>query len=231
MAYIDDQFRRDREWREAWETLTPEKRAELERGLHANPEYPVERHHEVSSAPAELSGREVVGREDDATTLCDLHPEFAHWPNMEGTLDTLADELCERHGIDLEVARAIACECDERVKRAEMAAHSLLLGRMAGFLMAGSENPLARIHALLHAIPGLARINGVRSMRHSAELCTEAGFKCTVEWISRLRARWCETLGIPVPAESTKSDAARRKYSENTKERHWRRQKFKAPNT
>ena len=233
MAYSDDQYRRDLEWRAAWENMPAEQRAELERAMSANSEYPVERSqgavvHEVSSAPAEQDGRMSVGREDDATVLCEMHPDFAHWPDLAGSLDTIADELIEQHGLTPAVAKAVAAECERRVKLAEMQAHSLLLGRMAGFLMSGTENPLARNHALLHAIPALARLNGVRSMRHSAELCREAGFPCTVEWISRLRARWCALLGVPVPAESTKSEAARQKYSQDKKQNHWRHQKCKA---
>ena len=229
---IQTQKRRDEEWRAAWDGLPPEQRAELEAAIAGSTVFPVEVSrgkvvHETATADAAEDGREVVGREGDAVELCDQHAEFCAVIDLAAQVDTMADQLRERFGPLDGQAEAVAEFIAEQVKRAEMQSHALLLARLAGFLVGGEGNPLARIHALLHAIPALARLNGVRSLRHSAELCTAAGpaFKCSTEWISRLRERWCQILEVPVPAESTKSDAAKAKYSEINKHDHWRHKK------
>lgn len=239
MSYDAIQEKNDREWRDAWSKLPPEERERIEAGLMNADEYPVQkvRHkvgvnghsklqsfvlHETATAEAAEDGRSAVGRDEDAVEMASRRRDFSTDADME-SLDTHADELMERFGLTAKAAQAIAGECAQKVNRALMEVRAEQLARIVGFLLAGGENPLAKIHALMHAIPAMARLNNVRSLRHSAEICKAAGVKVSVEWISRLRERWCRTLGIPVPPESTKSGEAIAKYSQNAQTNHWRK--------
>lgn len=239
MSYETTQEKQDKEWREAWKNLPPEERKRIEDGLKAASEYPVQmvRHkvgvnghahiqsfvlHETATAFAAEDGRNAVGRDEDAVLMASRHRDFSTDSNME-SLDTHADELMEKHGLRADVARAIAEDCAEKVRRASTEVKAEQLARIVGFLLSGNENPLAKLHALMHAIPSMARLNNVRSLRHSAEICKEAGVAVSVEWISRLREKWCAMLQIPVPAESTKSAEAIAKYTDNAKKNHFRK--------
>jgi hypothetical protein len=103
-----------------------------------------------------------------------------------------------------------------------------LLGRIAGnliYMEREKGNILARIHALIHSIPGYARNAGFSSMRASAKAC-----RVSPEWLRRKRDQWCILLGLEPPAESTKTEEAKGKYSVNATINHWRHQKYKHKN-
>lgn len=204
--YADRQSVRDDEYRDAWRRLSPERASRL--GGPSVPEYEAGR------------GRERVGLERDVAEMCDVSADAAVMPDMAGEIDTPEDVVMERFGVSLEQARLIVRWCDAQVERAQMQLHATIIARVIGMFLTSNDNLKARAHALAHAAR-LASMNGLRSLRHSAELCG-----VSAEWMSKLAQKWCEELGLP-PVPGAKSAAAREKYSADKDNNHWRKQKCK----
>jgi len=79
-------------------------------------------------------------------------------------------------------------------------------------------NVMLRVHALAHA-SRMSKEFDLRSLRHSSEIC-----KVTVEAVRKIAWKWVALLGFP-PLEGAKSEEAKKKYSEDKKKNHWRKQK------
>lgn len=162
----------------------------------------------------------------------------AYNPNMADLVDDYVDEIVERMHqsgklLELDISRfvliALVRHIAEELKRPvelELARNrALLLGRIASYLVADEKgNILARIHALLHAIPRLAVENGYSSMRASALQCG-----ASVEWLRKSRNKVCALLELDPPAHGVKTDEARAKYKTNAQNNHWRHQLYEAP--
>jgi hypothetical protein len=99
---------------------------------------------------------------------------------------------------------------------------SLQLNRVIGFFLQPG-NLLVRAHALAHAAR-MAAISGLRSLRHSSEVC-----KVSVEAVRKVAWKWVELLKLP-PLEGAKSDQAREKYRQDKQTNHWRSQTCSAEN-
>ena len=167
--------------------------------------------------PTPTSGMIILGHEVDAALQCDMRSDLATSDDMAAYCDGLVDELRERYRLDAEEAQLVCGYIKEKVERAAKEVHATLLSRIVGVLIESTTNQQARAHALLHAVPRLAAISGYPSMRKSAEACD-----CSVEWIRKMRAKWCTELGIPIPEESSKSAEAREKYKTQAINNHWR---------
>lgn len=158
----------------------------------------------------------------------------SYTPDMANILDTHIDAVVEefasffeKKGIDefaLEkFIRLISGRLQQPLEKELMCQKALVLERAIAFLI-GDENGniMARIHALIHAIPRMAALNAFPSMRASARQCG-----VSPEWMRRSRDRACEFLGVDPPADGVKSPEAKQKYAENANSNHWRKQKFK----
>lgn len=163
----------------------------------------------------------------------------AYTPNMADLVDDYVDEMVEKiilssDGLfDLDISQAglaglirhIAEQLKKPVEEELARNRALLLGRIASYLVADEKgNILARIHALLHAIPRLAVENGYSSMRASALHCG-----ASVEWLRKSRNKVCALLELDPPAHGVKTDEARAKYKTNAQNNHWRHQLYEAP--
>ena len=122
--------------------------------------------------PTPVNGRVFIGRDKDVTSWCDMRADLATTQDVAAACDRLQDELREKYGLTGEVAAAVAGFIAERVDRATKEVHALLLARLVGVLIQGTTNQQARAHALMHAVPQLAALNGFPSMRKSAEACS-----------------------------------------------------------
>jgi hypothetical protein len=229
MDYGDQQYRRNEEWRLAWASLPADARAELERAMAQNAEYPVEKAngrviHETANERASAEGRETVGRESDAVGMCEHRKEFAHMPDMAAAVDTVTDQLQEEFDLTRVQAVRIAAWHTAHVSTEVQRQIALLLLRIIGFFMLPG-NLLIRAHALAHAAR-MATMNGFKSLRDSAGACG-----VSVEAIRKIAWKWVAMLGLP-PLDGAKSTEARAKYSADKKTNHWRHQKCKpAPAT
>lgn len=156
---------------------------------------------------------------------CPGHTPSFHIPDMAETLDTQVDRLIEKYGAENEtLIRAITADLKVPMQQEIEKNRALMLGRVAMYLVKSeSNNILARVHQLLHSIPRLAAITGFDSMRKSAKACG-----VSPEWMRRGRDRFCNELGLPIPAEGRKSDIAKAKYQTAATKHHWRHQKFVA---
>jgi hypothetical protein len=154
---------------------------------------------------------------DNLTTSC-YTPDFAE------DIDTHIDHIVEKYGIEHELMiRSIASDLQKPMEREIELNRALTLTRVIGFLIKEeSHKILPRIHQLMHAIPKFAALTGFPSLRASAREC-----KVSPEWMRKGRNAMCEMLGIPIPADEVKSDAAKEKYRIAATERHWRRQTYK----
>ena len=214
MSYIERQSALDAQYRRAWEDLSAEQRAEMAAAGIDGPD--------CGREPAPDSGREIVCRVD-AAVIGDWHSgaeiDFA------AAVDQLGDELAQNFGVTRQQGAALAAFIERRTTDALRERHSLMLARVVGFFLAGSENLQARAHGLAHAAR-MASLNGLRSLRHSAELCN-----VSVEWIRRVAWKWCDLLELP-PLEGAKSAEARAAYSKDKQTNHWRTKKctLKSPN-
>jgi hypothetical protein len=122
------------------------------------------------------------------------------------------------------VIRAVASKLEEKKRLEVQREASSTVTRIVCYMIKTDKGNLqARIHQLLHTIPGLAEVVGFKSMRESARSC-----KVSQEWIARGRSEWCQVLGIPMPAASSKSEEAKARYRSNGLTNHWRKQKYKA---
>lgn len=202
IEYLSRKHRQEAEYAQAWETASPEFKKQAEKlGLKPH-----------------IENQTGMSMEFDEN-----YAEGAYTPDMAELLDTHIDELAEKYGgANTRLIRSIADDL-KRPMDAEIARQrASLLARVAGYLIKSeTKNVLARIHQLAHAIPGFAKQNGFHSLRQSAKECG-----VSVEWLRRGRDSWCELLGIPVPADGTKSDEAKKKYRKNALSNHWRRKVF-----
>lgn len=146
--------------------------------------------------------------------------------DFASVIDTLLDEMVERFG-HRDVVRGVVESVTAIMERKAKQEYSLKLTRII-MLLVGAEgkNVRARVHHILHAIPGLAATTGFPTMRSSARACG-----CSPTWMCNGRNEVCEALGIPIPEDGTKSEEAKRKYKKAATEKHWRDQKFVAPKT
>lgn len=237
------QMRRDREWREAWEKMPAEQRAQLEKGMLSNPEWPVQIDKsrklgpdgrprygrpllETAHADADDESRMAVGRDEDVEQTAESHPVFHGAVDMAAACDRYEDLLCEHYGLSEETAKAIADDVRRFLKRAESETNADITARIAGFMILGDENPLAKAHGLIHAVPGMAELSGIKSLHESSRICRKAGVKATTEWIRKIRNRWCEILGVPVPASGAKTEEAKQSYKLNAKTNHPTKQTY-----
>lgn len=185
------------------------------------------------SAPQEFKEQaEAVGlkphvdnREGHAMEYEGNYASAGYSIDIAAVLDSQVDELVEIHG---DAARKIIQDVVDRLvdiadKKVEQN-NSLKLARVVMMLVSGGKkNVLAKVHSLMHAVPRLAIPCGFSSMRASAREC-----KVSQTWIAKGREQFCEMLEIPIPADSTKSDAAKAEYRKvaTTPGRHWRRQVY-----
>jgi hypothetical protein len=154
---------------------------------------------------------------NEASEATSYHDNF----DIDTEMDRLIEELGPQHAKAIE---AVMTQMEARM-RAEMQRESgSTVTRIVCYLIKTEKGNLqARVHQLLHAIPGLAEAVGFSSMRSSARACG-----VSPEWMRRGREEWCDVLGLDIPAASSKSPEARLAYSKNGLKNHWRNQKFKA---
>lgn len=212
--YEDIKDSQDSRYRKGWENAPPSfKRAAAALGLEPD-----------------VEGNANIGvmeyDEGKSSVQSPGHTPSFYIPSMEDTIDTHVDRLIEKYGVQHKaMIMDIAADLQVPMQREIECNRALMLGRVAMYLVKSeTNNIMARVHALLHAIPRLAAINGFGSMRESARAC---GVSC--EWIRRVRNLWCEHLQIPVPEEGTKSIAAKQKYAHNANHNHWRDQVVPQP--
>jgi hypothetical protein len=170
-------------------------------------------------AKIEKANIEVIAYEENYLTA-------SHTPNVADHLDTKADELIEKFGGEYEeVIRHVVEELRKPMEEEVNRRRSMMIGRVAGYLVKTQASSVqVRVHQLLHAIPGLAIINGLSSMRDSARVC-----RCSPQAMKKGRDEWCKKLEIPVPKENSKSDEAKGKYKDvanGVTGTHWRKQIF-----
>lgn len=164
-----------------------------------------------------------IDEEADAMEYQENFSSCSYTPDMGNLIDTETDRLVEKYGIQHEpMIREIVATMEAPMNAKIEQSRALMLGRVAGYLVKGeAQNVLARVHGLLHAVPGLAAANGVKSMRESAREC-----KVSAQWIKLRRDKWCFVLGIMVPPDGTKSEEAKLKYRAAAQLNHWRTQKI-----
>jgi hypothetical protein len=201
-SYEPYQDHRDREYREAWKKAP-------RRFIKAASKIGIE------GPDLDRSG-EAIEYDTNAAGV-------AYTVDMAAGIDTIVDDLVERYGAE---HRAIIIAVIEEMKKPMIQEieknQAVLLNRVAGFMIASERsNILARVHSLIHAIPLLAEVNGITSMRHSARLCG-----VSPEWIKRGRDQACEALGLKIPEARGKSALAKVRYALNGKNHHWRTQLF-----
>lgn len=204
--YIARQDVRESQYRDAWKDAPPSFREQ--------------------AAKLGIDGAEVES-ESRAIEYQEGYSSASFTPDM-GDLDTEIDQMIEEHGPQHEsVIRRVVERMNEKMhEEVQKQASATVVQIVCYLIKTESGSLLARIHSLLHAIPRLAAINGYASMRQSAKACGRS-----VEWISRGRELWCKMLGIPIPAEGTKSEEAKAKYREAALSDHWRDRKFTADKT
>jgi hypothetical protein len=140
--------------------------------------------------------------------------------DMAGHIDKLDNWLCEKFGVTPVQAKEIAVWHALAVHRKVRVETALTLRRVIGFFLLPEGSLLVRAHALAHAAR-MASINGLTSLRHSAELC-----RVSVEAIRKVAWQWIALLNLP-PLEAAKSEEAKERYAEDKKTNHWRTQKCK----
>ncbi len=216
--YSERQYQRDAEYLEACDAWIAnassreiEKMKEL--GLaHTNPK------------TGQLVLADVAGKpsndvccDGDAAQLFENSLRSAEWSDVSVAVDKLPDLLAEQFGLSPEKARALADWHANRVNAEVSRETALQLNRVIGFYLQPG-NIKVRTHALAHAAR-MAALSGLRSLRHSAQLC-----EVSVEAIRKVAWRWVELLELP-PLEGSKSAEACKRYSEDKMTNHWRKQK------
>lgn len=135
--------------------------------------------------------------------------------DLSGMIDRTVDFLIEKHQ-DEKLVRDVVASLEEPMQREAERVKAHTIVRIVCFLVnCPKGNVLARIHAILHAIPGLAESENFGSMRESARVCG-----VSPEWMSQSREKWCDFLGVPVPVKGQKSDVAKSKYRSRISWRH-----------
>lgn len=205
----DYEFRQDahdREYRQAWKD---------------NPDFALK---------AGKSGilMDADGRESSAMPFEEATMATSYLLDMADALDTHVDRCVEKFGYQnekliREVADFLKLPMEIEIEKNR----ALLLGRTVSTLLDGGPcKVMAKIHGLLHAIPGLAKHHNISSMTQSAKMTGTSK-----EWISQMREKWCYNLAIPIPSENRKSQEAIEKYRAAQKANHWRRRSFVYKNT
>jgi hypothetical protein len=174
-------------------------------------------------AAAELGLKPDTSREAHACEYDEGNAASSYTPEMDidSELDVMIEELGKEHETAI---RAVVGKLEEKKRLEVQREASSTVTRIVCYMIKTDKgNIQARIHQLLHTIPGLAEVVGFKSMRESARSCG-----VSVEWLRRGREEWCKVLDIPMPAASSKSEEAKAKYAENGRRNHWRQQKYKA---
>jgi|LakMenEpi03Aug12_release.lakeMendotaPanAssembly.Ray.scaffolds.fasta_scaffold00471_104 hypothetical protein len=193
------QDRRDSEYRKAWQDA-PEsfKRSAGSLGIEADPE------RRTGVAMAFDEARDTV----------------SHTPDFAEQIDSTVEKLIERHGNE-SLVREIVASLEEPMKMESYRTQAGAIIRVVSWLiMCPKGNARARIHGVMHSIPGLPQSSNIRSLRESAKICG-----VSPEWMKQARDQACEWLGLPVPANEKKSEEAKAKYRLRP---HWRHAKVKA---
>jgi hypothetical protein len=212
--------KRERESRDRYEEYRAQQTASLRRAWEEAPR--------AFKKAATTRGIDVVRidtghRESvDALPFDENHPSTSYTPRIEDQIDTHIDQLIEKYGKHNEgLIRAIAVDLQIPMKLEIERSRGLMLGRIACYLVKGGKiNVMARIHAILHSIPLLAKQMEFTSLRDSARDCG-----CSVQWLKVQRDRVCHNFGLPIPVEAQKTAEAKEKYRQIATERHWRNQK------
>ena len=206
--YIIRQKSMDAEYRQAFNILSPELRAAMERsGIKAEADVTGLLGLRGSKLSVEKDAAEIAENSIEASVIVDM---AAH-------VDTVPDLLREQFGFTTEMANKIHAWHNARVQHEVDQQRARLLFRMVGLLLMPG-NVMLRVHALAHA-SRMSKEFELRSLRHSAQICN-----VTVEAVRKVAWKWVELLGFP-PLEGAKSETAKKKYSEDKKTNHWRNQK------
>lgn len=204
-GYEEYRSQQNSEYRRAWESAPKAFKKAVEiRGLKADVQ--------------QLDGQSLEFDENRSNT--------AYIPDMGASLDTHIDYVIEKYGSQhRELIRNIAHDLQEPMRIEIEQSRGLMLGRVACYLVKGGKiNVMARIHAILHSIPLLAKQLEFSSLRDSARDCG-----CSPQWMKKQRDKVCQQFGLPIPVEARKSDEAKKQYQEIGKTRHWRKQTMKTP--
>ena len=200
--YALRQSHADRQYKKAWETVPNDFKA--------------------SAAALGIVGPQVEEEGKAVEYDADL-TNSSYTTDLSAVIDTKLEEMTEKYGNPI-VIRAIVKEVEAVINQKCQEDYSHKLVRIIMVLIsAESSNLLAKVHHIIHAVPGLAKNMGINSLRHSAREC-----KCSVEWIRKGRDKICEILEIPIPSEGKKSDEAKAEYKNVATTRHWRNRMFKA---
>ena len=206
--YIHRQARMDAQYQAACKKLSPEQCAAMERsGVRGE---------------ADMTGllglkSSKLGVDKDAAEIGVNSITASVTVDFAAVVDTARDLLREHLGLSAELATKIDAWHKDRVKHENDQQRARLLFRMIGMLLMPG-NVMLRVHALAHA-SRMSKEFELRSLRHSAEICN-----VTVEAVRKVAWKWVALLGFP-PLEGAKSEEAKRKYSEDKKSNHWRKQK------
>ena len=197
---IEDQDRRDDEYEKAWKDA-PESflKSAGKLGMKAEPE-----RRAGSCSIAFEEGRDTV----------------SHTPDFAEYIDSTVEKLIEKHGNE-KLVREIVASLEEPMKLESYRTQAGAIIRVVSWkLQCPKGTARARIHGVMHSIPGLPQSANIRSLRESAKICN-----VSPEWMKQARDQACEWLGLPVPANEKKSDEAKAKYRLRT---HWRHAKVEA---
>lgn len=163
------------------------------------------------------------GRPSDALPFEEGSSAASYTPDMADTLDEHVDGVIEKHGGQFALLiRSVADDLKTPMILEIARNRALLLGRVVTTILhGGRKNMMARIHGLLHCLPGLAEEHGYFSLSKSATACGVSR-----QWMTRSRDGWCHRLCIPIPALNKKSPEAINKYRVAAIRDHWRRRAF-----
>lgn len=137
-------------------------------------------------------------------------------PDFAALMDTTADYLQERWGLDKATAEALGAWIDAREELASESAQSGAFARVIGVLIHVGGDLRVAIYGLAFAV-GMNRLLKWPTMTLAAE-----GLGVTRAAISKRAIQWEDLLGLKRSAHM-KSEKAREKYSEAQKKNHWRK--------
>ena len=184
--YVERQSRADASYLEAWKSLSPEARARVAAAGVNGPD-----------CGDELESREITGRDHDVAVV--LERVSGQSVDYAQNTDTLADELCEGFGVFTEQSVRLAAFMGKRLHDETTAQRSLLLGRIVGYFLLGSDNLQARAHGLAHAAR-MSQRNGLLSLRHSARVCGVSPFNELLPSV-QVGLKLAAALGVTVEAK------------------------------
>lgn len=180
-----DQDRRDEEYNEAWRNSP----------------------RSFISAAAKLGLKPDRSGVSSAIAFDETRDTTSYVVDYAGEIDTTIDILSERHGNPKIVADVID-SLEGLIRKDVEQEQANKITRIFCYLVnAPKGNVLARIHGVMHAIPGLAAAEEFGSLRESARSCG-----VSPQWMMESRNIACDLLGIPIPQRNAKSDEAKEKY-------------------